>query len=141
LGEGVRSSDLGIDPTYANKIRNRKVRISDKLLEKLIKMLTVDEFATLITSKQPQQLVVREPQSLSEAALVVDQHVRGLELVLDKYPQLSNVVYQRLVELLRSRIRGYSLTVTKEHIETFERFLRSKAPKTRSERLRYLRGL
>jgi integrase len=136
---GVRSSDLGVDPTYVNKIRNRKVRISDKLLEKLIKLLTVDEFAMLVTSKQPQQLVVREPQSLSEAALVVDQHVRGLELVVDKYPQLSNVVYQRLVELLRSRIRGYSVTVTKEHIEAFEKLLRSKAPKTRSERLRYLR--
>jgi integrase len=84
-------------------------------------------------------LVVREPQSLSEAALVVDQHIKGLEMTLDKYPQLSNVVYQRLVELLRTRIRGYSVTVTKEHIETFEKFLRSKAPKTRSERLRYLR--
>jgi integrase len=138
-GRGVRSSDLGVDPTYANKIRNRKVRISDKLLEKLVSMLTVDEFAMLVTSKQPQQLVVREPQSLSEAALVVDQHVRGLELVLDKYPQLSNIVYQRLVELLRTRIKGYSVTVTKEHIETFEKFLRSKAPKTRSERIRYLR--
>ena len=138
-GRGVRSSDLGVDPTYVNKIRNRRVRISDKLLEKLVSMLTVDEFAMLVTSKQPQQLVVREPQSLSEAALVIDQHVRGLELILDKYPQLSNVVYQRLVELLRTRIRGYSVTVTKEHIETFERFLRSKAPKTRSERLRYLR--
>jgi integrase len=136
---GVRSSDLGVDPTYVNKIRNRKVRISDKLLEKLVSMLTVDEFAALVTSKQPQQLVVREPQSLSEAALVVDQHIKGLELVLDKYPQLSNVVYQRLVELLRSRIRGYSVAVTKEHIETFEKLLRSKAPKTRSERLRYLR--
>jgi len=138
-GRGVRSSDLGVDPTYVNKIRNKKVRISDKLLEKLVSMLTVDEFAALVTSKQPQQLVVREPQSLSEAALVVDQHIRGLELVLDKYPQLSNVVYQRLVELLRTRIRGYSVTVTKEHIEAFERLLRSKAPKTRSERLRYLR--
>jgi len=136
---GVRSSDLGIDPTYVNKIRNRKVRISDKLLEKLIKMLTIDEFAMLVTSKQPQQLVVREPQSLSEAALVVDQHVKGLELVLDKYPQLSNVVYQRLVELLKNKIKGYSITVTKEHIEAFEKFLRSKASKTRSERLRYLR--
>jgi hypothetical protein len=106
---GVRSSDLGVDPTYVNKIRNRKVRISDKLLEKLIKLLTVDEFAMLVTSKQPQQLVVREPQSLSETALVIDQHVRGLELILDKYPQLSNAVYRRLVELLRTRIRGYRL--------------------------------
>jgi hypothetical protein len=42
---GVRSSDLGVDPTYVN--RNRKVGISDKLLEKLVNMLTVDEFVVL----------------------------------------------------------------------------------------------
>ncbi|MDT7890091.1 MAG: hypothetical protein RQ885_14175 [Desulfurococcales archaeon] len=27
----VKSSDLGIDPTYANKIGNRRARISDAL--------------------------------------------------------------------------------------------------------------
>jgi len=65
-GKGVRSSDLGIDPTYANKIRNRKARVLDNLLEKLVKMLTVDEFASLVGSAQPRQLVVREPQNLGE---------------------------------------------------------------------------
>jgi len=138
-GRGVRSSDLGIDPTYANKIRNRKVKISDKLLEKLINMLTIDEFASLVSSKQPQQLTIREPQSLNEATLILDQHIRGLELILDKYPQLSNLIYQKFLELLRTKIRGYSVTITKEHIDTFERLLKSKAPKTRSDRVRYLR--
>ncbi len=136
---GVRSSDLGIDPTYVNKIRNRKVKISDKLLEKLVGMLTVDEFASLVSSKQPQQLIIREPQSLNEATLILDQHIKGLELVLDKYPQLSNIVYQKFLELLRDKVRGYSVVITKEHIDTFEKLLKSKAPKTRSERLRYLR--
>jgi len=136
---GVRSSDLGIDPTYVNKIRNRKVKISDKLLEKLVSMLTVDEFASLVSSKQPQQLIIREPQSLNEATLILDQHIKGLELVLDKYPQLSNIVYQKFLELLRDKVRGYSVVITKEHIEAFEKLLKSKAPKTRSERLRYLR--
>ena len=42
---GVRSSDLGVDSTYVNS--NRKVGISDKLLEKLVNMLTVDEFVVL----------------------------------------------------------------------------------------------
>jgi integrase len=62
-----------------------------------------------------------------------------LELVLEKYPQLSNVTYQKLVELMKSRVRGYSVTVTREHIEAFEKLLKPKAPKTREERLRYLR--
>ncbi len=86
-----------------------------------------------------QQPTVREPQSLGEVAIALDQHVRGLELVLEKYPQLSSIAYQRLAELLKSKVRGYSVTVTREHVEAFEKLLKSKAPKTRGERMRYLR--
>jgi integrase len=142
-GRGVRSSELGIDPTYANKIKNRRARVSDALLERMLRMLSVDEFAMLVGSTASQQTLqqptIREPQSLGEAAIALDQHVRGLELVLERYPQLSNVAYQRLAELLRSRVRGYSVTVTRGYVEAFERLLKSKAPKTREERLMYLR--
>ena len=142
-GKGVRSSELGIDPTYANKIKNRKARVSDALLEKMLRLLSVDEFAMLVGStasqQSLQQLTIREPQSLGEAALALEQYVRALELVLERYPQLSNIAYQKLVELLKSRVRGYSVTVTREHLEAFEKLLKSKAPKTRVERLRYLR--
>jgi integrase len=142
-GKGVRSSELGIDPTYANKVKNRKARVSDALLERMLRMLSIDEFAMLVGSSSAQQtlqqLTVREPQSLGEAAIALDQYVRGLELVLEKYPQLSNIAYQKLVELLKVKVRGYSVAVTREHVEAFEKLLKSKAPKTRVERLRYLR--
>jgi hypothetical protein len=127
-GRGVRSSELGVDPTYANKVKNRRARVSDALLERMLRMLSVDEFAVLVgstaTQQSLQQPTVREPQSLGEAAIALDQHVRGLELVLEKYPQLSNVAYQKLVELLKSRVRGYSIAVTREHVEAFERMLK-----------------
>ncbi len=142
-GKGVGSSELGIDPTYANKIKNRKARVSDALLERMLRMLSVDEFAMLVgsttTQQTLQQLTVREPRSLGEAALALDQYVRGLELVLEKYPQLSNVAYQRLMELLKAKVRGYSVAVIREHVEAFGKLLKSKAPKTRVERLRYLK--
>jgi integrase len=142
-GKGVRSSELGIDPTYANKVKNRKARVSDALLERMLRMLSVDEFAVLVGSTATQQALqqptIREPQSLGEAAIALEQHVRALELVLEKYPQLSNIAYQKLVELLKSRVRGYSVAVTRGHVEAFEKLLKSKAPKTREERLRYLR--
>jgi integrase len=142
-GRGVGSSELGVDPTYANKIKNRRARVSDALLERMLRMLSVDEFAMLVGSSSAQQtlqqLTVREPQSLGEAAIALDQHVRALELVLERYPQLSNIAYQKLVELLKFRVRGYSVAVTREHVEAFEKLLKSKAPKTRVERLRYLR--
>jgi adenylosuccinate synthase len=41
--KGVGSSELGIDPTYANKIKNRKARVSDALLERMLRMLSVDD--------------------------------------------------------------------------------------------------
>jgi hypothetical protein len=63
-GRGVRSSELGIDPTYANKVKNRKARISDALLERMLRMLSVDEFSMLVgsttTQQALQQLTVRE---------------------------------------------------------------------------------
>jgi len=142
-GRGVRSSELGVDPTYANKIKNRRARVSDALLERMLRMLSIDEFAMLVGSTASQQTLqqptIREPQSLGEAAIALDQYVRGLELVLERYPQLSNIAYQKLVELLKARIRGYSVTVTREHVEAFERMLKSKAQKTREERMMYLR--
>jgi integrase len=109
----------------------------------MLRMLSIDEFAMLVGSSSAQQTLqqptIKEPQSLGEAAIALEQHVRGLELVLEKYPQLSNLAYQKLVELLKSRVRGYSIAVTREHVEAFERMLKSKAPKTREERMMYLR--
>jgi len=49
-GKSVRSSELGVDPTYANKIKNRRARVSDALLERMLRMLSVDEFAVLVGS-------------------------------------------------------------------------------------------
>ncbi len=43
------------------------------------------------------------------------------------------------MELLKAKVRGYSVTVTREHVEAFERLLKSNAPKTREERMMYLR--
>jgi len=76
-GRGVMSSELGIDTTYANKVKNRKARVSDALLERMLRMLSVDEFAVLVGSSSAQQMLqqptVREPQSLGEAAIALDQ--------------------------------------------------------------------
>jgi len=54
-GRGVRSSELGVDPTYANKVKNRRARVSDALLERMLRMLSVDEFAVLVGSTATQQ--------------------------------------------------------------------------------------
>jgi hypothetical protein len=96
--KGIGSSELGVDPTYANNIKNRRARVSDALLERMLRMLSVDEFAILVgstvTQQALQQLTVREPQSLGEAAIALDHYVRGLELVT------PNPSFQELHKLL-----------------------------------------
>jgi integrase len=138
---GVRSSDLGIDPTYANKIRNRRVRVSDALLERMLRMLSLDEFASLVSSSQALDRSIQglswEPRDLSEALSMLDQLLMGLETLVNRYPQLSSVAIQRISDLLGRR--GYSIAITREHIDAFEKILRQRAPKTRNDRLRYLR--
>lgn len=43
----VGSRELGIHPTYANRIKNRKVPVSDTVLERLLEYLTAEELAEL----------------------------------------------------------------------------------------------
>jgi hypothetical protein len=50
FGRSVRSSELGVDPTYANMVKNRRARVSDALLKRMLRMLLVDEFAMLVGS-------------------------------------------------------------------------------------------
>jgi hypothetical protein len=58
---GVRSSELGVDPTYANKIKNHRARVSDALLERMLRMLSVDEFAVLVGSTAAYNQGASEP--------------------------------------------------------------------------------
>ncbi len=43
----VGSLDLGIDPSYADRIKNRVAPVSGSVLEKLLQHLTVEELAKL----------------------------------------------------------------------------------------------
>ena len=53
--KGIGSSELDIDPTYANKIKNRRVRVSDRLLARIIKFLSIEGFANLMAGRKPMQ--------------------------------------------------------------------------------------
>jgi hypothetical protein len=43
----VLGKDLGIHPTYANRIKNRRVQVSDTVFKKLLEYLTAEELAEL----------------------------------------------------------------------------------------------
>jgi len=133
--KGVTSRDLGINPTIINRIKNRRIRVSDRTLAKLLRFLTLEEFAELISGRIPSQLI--EPRDLSEALVKLESSINQLKILLDKYPQLSSIAYQKFNEII-SHLKHYSITVTNEHIEKFKKILRDKAPKTASDRMRYL---
>ena len=42
------------------------------------------------------------------------------------------------MELIKSRIKSYSIAISREHIEKFKKLLSTKAKKTKADRLRYL---
>jgi hypothetical protein len=113
------------------------------LLERMLRMLSVDEFAVLVGSTVTQQMLqqptIREPQSLGEAAIALDQYVRAPELVLGKYPSAINVAYQKLMELLKAKVRDYNVAVAREHVEAFEKLLKSKVEQSRRNKMVYLR--
>ncbi len=44
----MRSRDLGIKPYQANKIKNRKRRVTDDLLKRMLELLTSEEYAEIV---------------------------------------------------------------------------------------------
>jgi len=52
---------------------------------------------------------------------------------------LNNVAYQKLMELLKAKVGGYSVAVTREHVEAFEKLLKSKVEQSRRNRIAYLK--
>ncbi len=52
---------------------------------------------------------------------------------------LSNVTYQKLMELLKAKVGGYSVGVTGEHVEAFEKLLKSKVEQSRRNRIAYFK--
>ncbi len=52
--KGIRSRALGYSPSLLNRVKNRRLRVSDRLLARLLKYLTIDEFALLTSGRAPE---------------------------------------------------------------------------------------
>ncbi|MCD6096157.1 MAG: tyrosine-type recombinase/integrase [Thermoprotei archaeon] len=135
--KGIRSRALGYSPTLLNRVKNRRLRVSDRLLARLLEYLTIDEFASLISGKEPEVKGIREAKDLSEAILQIDQIVAHLKDIIKKYPSLSSYAYQRLSDVLNKA--SVSVIVTEDMIKKFEKLISDRARKTREDHLRYLR--
>ena len=136
--KGVRSSQLGYHPTTLNRVKNRVIPISDALLKRMLAFLSVDEFAKLITGKEVKP-ALSEPKDLGEAVIALNYHADAIASIVERFPQLSGQAYQKLSEVIRDKIRDYSITVTEEQVRKFEKLIADRARKTVKDHMRYLR--
>jgi len=136
--KGVRSRQLGYHPTTLNRVKNRVIPISDALLKRMLAFLSVDEFAKLITGEEVKP-ALSEPKDLGEAVIALNYHADAIASIVERFPQLSGQAYQKLSEVIRDKIRDYSITVTEEQVRKFEKLIADRARKTVKDHMRYLR--
>ncbi len=122
----VGSRDLGIHPTYANRIKNRKVPVSDTVLERLLEYLTAEELAELtgvyvLDKVEPHTLIQVVKAGLAD-------------------PQLRNLVIDMVMRYVDLGEYERKYRVTEEDLRKFEDYLRrNRRKKTVQDRLYYLK--
>lgn len=138
--KGVRSRELGYSPTILNKVKNRRLPVSTPMLAKMLRYLSLEEFAKLVAGERPEpKPSLSEPRDLSEAVLQVKSMVKALGEVVKRFPQLSSLIYQEVMDLVKTSLKGYSIQVTEDHVAKFEKLLKDRSPKTTKNHLNYLR--
>ena len=130
--KGITHKHLGIDRTYLFKLRKKQVRVSDQVLEKLLKFLTEDELERLLGDVELEALGI-ERDGVINYGIVIK--------ILNKAkedPYLKSLIIKWFTENVAHEI-PHVVKVKEEHLRRFEKLLRGKARKTRKDRLRYLR--
>ncbi len=122
----VGSKDLHIHPTYANRIKNRRVRVSDNVLSRLLEYLTAEELAELTGVYTIEKV---EPHTLIQVVKAGLADPRLRDIVID--------IVMRYVDLGEYE-RKYR--VSEDDLKKFEEFLRrNRRRKTVQDRLYYLK--
>ena len=110
----VSSRDLGIKPYQANKIKNRKRRVTDDLLKRMLELLTPEEYAELVEGVTTVRV---DPNMLIKilATAVTDPMLK---------PILVEFVKNRLAAEILAETTRY--TVTKQDLQEFRSVLERK---------------
>jgi len=128
--KGVKPSDLGYDKTYIYRVKHGKVPVSDELLRKLLKFITIDEYVKIV-GKAPEI----EDATPSDAIRVikkmkVDEKFRDF---------VFNLLRQTFNEYLT--FTGTTYIVSEKDLQEFEKSLiiEGKSKKTIKMHLNYLK--
>jgi len=109
--KGVGSRYLGIKPYQANKIKNRKRRVSDELLKRMLELLTPEEYAELVEGVTTVRV---DPNTFVKilVSAITDPALK---------PVLIEFVKNRLAAEIFAETTRY--TVTKQDLEEFREWL------------------
>ena len=110
MEEAYKEPELGIHPTYANRIKNRRMPVSDTVLERLLEYLTAEELAELTGIYVLEKV---EPHTLIQVVKA------GLADPQPRNPVIDMVM--RYVDLGEYE-RKYR--ITEEDLKKFEEYLR-----------------
>ncbi len=111
MGEGGGSRYLGIKPYQANKIKNRKRRVSDELLKRMLELLIHEEYAELVEGVTTVRV---DPNTFVKilVSAITDPTLK---------PILVEFVKNRLAAEIFAETTRY--TVTKQDLEEFREWL------------------
>jgi len=129
--KGVRASDLGIDRTYFYKLRAGKYPVTDQVLERALGFISEEEFRRLAASRSLEAYGI-ERGGVIDYGLVLEIIRRAGE-----DPYLRSIILRAAKEL--EERAPEEVIVSEEDLKRFELLLADRAPKTREDRVRYLR--
>ena len=136
--KGVKARDLGVTPNLLIMVKHGKAKVSDRLLIKALKSITVDEFAKLVKGEEvkPSQASIN---NMVDAVLELEALTSKLKAFIEAQPQLGTYAHTKIIEALRN-IQAPCIKVTEDQLKRFKRLVKaSRAPGTARNHLIYLR--
>ncbi len=142
--KGLRPSDLGISWSTYSRIRNRKIRVSDEVLRRILQHLTSQEFERVVGARDRLRAlgILREDGSI-DYGLALEVLALASQ---DEY--LKQAILRFVVERFRDDLRkmlGLSFTgIELRWTEDFEQFLRERKKRRKvltEETIAYYRNL
>ena len=136
--KGVKPKRLEVTSGYLSKIRRGEKPVSDRLLAKLLRFLTLDELHKLIgKTVRARELVITKNGRLDYMTVV--EILKLIEEEAEKDPFLKSIIIditRRWAQKAKKAIHTYR--VRSEDLEKFKKLISDKAKKTRDDYIRYL---
>ena len=119
----VKPKDVGVTPSYFNKIRRKERPVSDKLLAKLLRFLTIEELRDLVGPiASAKDFIISKNGKLDY--ITIAEIFKIVEREAERDPFLRSLIIdvaRRWIEKAQDIIHSY--TIKPEHINEFKKLI------------------